>query len=596
MVAGASMKTTLWLSAVVVGLWAASAPAQETSKAKAKAKGLEGAWEGALKVRPGLELKFILHVEKAKDGALKASLDSPDEGLTELPIDKIAVEKTKVTFASETLKASYEGTWNDDRTGFKGQWTQRGGKFPLDFKKADPAKVARVEVPKELEGLWQGKIDVGGASLRLVLKVEKTKGGTLKASFVSPDQSPMPIPMSSIELKDGELKFACKLIGAKFSGKANKEKTEYAGDFEQAGMKFPLTLKKVDKLSEVRRPQTPKPPFPYNEEKVTYENEAAGVTLAGTLTTPEGPGPVPAVLLITGSGTQDRDETIFGHKPFLVLADALTRRGIAVLRVDDRGIGGSSGDPATATSEDYAGDVLAGVAFLKGRKEIDPKKIGLLGHSEGGVIAPMVAVRSPDVAFIILMAGTGVPGDDLIVKQLALIMKTSGMEDKTIEKQVAHLRKLVQLAKSESDPSVRRDKLSALVKEILAGLPDEERKAGEGSPMTNVIIGLVGSPWGHFFLNYDPRTALRKVRCPVLAINGEKDVQVPAKENLREIAKALHEGGNTRVTTLEFRGLNHLFQTCKTGSGLEYGTIEETIAPEVLKAIGDWVVEQAGPR
>ena len=268
---------------------------------------------------------------------------------------------------------------------------------------------------------------------------------------------------------------------------------------------------------------------------MTYTNEPGKTTLAGELTIPEGSGPFPAVILISGSGAQDRDETLMGHKPFFVLADALSRRGIAVLRVDDRGVGGSTGSTMQATMEDSAGDVIAGLEFLKGRREIDKTKLGLIGHSEGGVIAPIVATKSMDVAFIVLMAGTGLPGDQIITLQTRLIAKSTGANDDEIK-----------------------------------------------------------SPWLQYFLRHDPRPVLEKVKCPVLALVGEKDLQVPPKENLAAIETALKQGGNTVSTVKELPGLNHLFQNAKTGGIGEYSEIEETIAPSALTLIGDWIAERTG--
>ena len=269
---------------------------------------------------------------------------SPDEGLEGLPLGSIAIKDDVLTFATKH-GVTYKGKRNAAGTEVVGEWTQRGRNYPLTFKRYDPSKVvAAPPIPKELEGFWEGKLKVtAGIELRLVLKVEKGKDGTLKAALASPDQGANNIPISAIDLKDDTLTFESKIIGAKYSGKKTKDGTGFEGQFTQGGLKLPLVLKKTDKLSVAARPQTPKPPFPYRSEEVTYENKAGGVKLAGTLTLPPGQGPFPAVLLITGSGPQDRDETILGHKPFLVIADALTRRGIAVLRVDDRGVGGSTG-------------------------------------------------------------------------------------------------------------------------------------------------------------------------------------------------------------------------------------------------------------
>ena len=267
----------------------------------------------------------------------------------------------------------------------------------------------------------------------------------------------MKLKVDSITLDKTKLAFAMKALNIKYEGKLNGEEDEAVGTFTQGGMNLSLTLKKTDQVTALRRPQTPKPPFPYKVEELKYRNEPAGITLAGTLTLPEGRGPFPAVILISGSGAQDRDETIFQHKPFLVLADMLTRRGVAVLRVDDRGVGGSSGSIATATSEEFAGDVDAGIALLKARPEIDGQKIGLIGHSEGGLIAPIVAARSRDVAFIVLLAGTGLPGDEIMMMQAKLIGKVMGGNDKDLDKHNEMRKRLFDIMKSETDPKKASD-------------------------------------------------------------------------------------------------------------------------------------------
>jgi uncharacterized protein len=560
----------------------------------ATTKGVEGSWAGPLKATPQIELRITLTVTKGKDGSLTGTWGSPDEGLTDLPLSSITFQKGVLTFTTKH-GVTYKGKLNATGTEVVGEWTQRGRSYPITFRQFDPSKVVAMAVPKELEGFWEGKLKVnGGIEIRLALKVEKGKDGALKAVLASPDQGANNIPISGIGLKDNVLTFESKIIGAKFTGKRNKGGTAFEGQFEQSGVKLPLTLKKTDKISAAVRPQTPKPPFPYSAEDVTYENRAGGVKLAGTLTVPRGEGPVPAVILITGSGAQDRDETILGHKPFLVLADDFTRRGVAVLRVDDRGVGGSTGSVRSSTSDDFAGDVLAGVAFLKGRKEIDPKKIGLIGHSEGGIIAPIAAARSKDVAFIVLMAGTGLPATEILRAQGQLILKANGASESQLKLQRDAQKRLIDIIAQEKDEKVAQAKLAAAIKDILAAMPESERKAlGEaGGGLSEAAVNQFNNAWFRSYLARDPRSTLRTVQCPVLAINGEKDLQVPAKENLAEIDKAIKAGGNCNVKTVELPGLNHLFQPCKTGSPSEYASIETTIAPEALKTMGDWVVAQ----
>ena len=446
-----------------------------------------------------------------------------------------------------------------------------------------------------VRGNWVGTLKIRTFKLRLALAVTGDPG-SLKASFTSVDQDNLPHPFDKVVLDGNKIHLEFKLARMVIDGTLNAEGTEIDSKFKQGFATFPVVFKKVDKAPEsARRPQQPKRPFPYKEVEVTYENPAEHSTLAGTLTLPKTGGPFPAVLLITGSGQQDRDETVFGHKPFLVLSDYLTRRGIAVLRVDDRGVGGSKGDLANATSENFASDVLAGVNFLKTRKEIDPHKIGLAGHSEGGLIAPMVAVKSPDVAFIVLLAGTGVPGTQISLFQMETLMKQSGAS----EAEIAKARKLQQtlcgILEHETDPKTRHAKLKQAFEENRAGMTAEEKKkaAAQGSPEESATA--LDRPWNRFFFFHDPREALRQVHCPVLAINGDKDIQVPSKLNLPEIEKALKEGGNADYTTKALPNLNHLFQTCKKGTLDEYATIEETMSPTALEIVAEWIKQHTQP-
>jgi pimeloyl-ACP methyl ester carboxylesterase len=446
------------------------------------------------------------------------------------------------------------------------------------------------------EQLWEGKLAVGaGMSLRIVVHISKTAEGKLTAKMDSPDQGARGLKVDAINLDKVKLTFEMKDILGKYDGKLNAEGTEAAGTWTQAGSSLPLTLKKTDKATEVRRPQTPRGPFPYKVVDISYPNKPGGVTLAGTLTEPEGAGPFPALVLISGSGAQDRDETIFEHKPFLVLADTLTRRGVAVLRVDDRGVGGSTGSTSASTSDDFAGDVLAGIAYLKTRAEIDPRRIGLLGHSEGGIIAPMVAARSPDVAFIVLMAGTGLPGEEILYLQGQAMMKAMGANEKALKHQLVIQKLLFEIVKAEKDEKVAEAKMTESLKNWSNTLSEDDRKAlGDVERLKALISGqlkMASSPWFRYFLGYDPRPALAKVRCPVLALVGEKDRQVPAKENLSQIESTLKAAGNSQVTVRELPGLNHLFQKCQTGAISEYAELEQTIDPSGLGVIADWIAE-----
>lgn len=440
----------------------------------------------------------------------------------------------------------------------------------------------------DLVGIWSGALELGGSQLELIFHVE-LENGVYGGSFDVPAQGAKGIPLSFVGNEEGQVVFDVALVQGVFTGELHSDGLTLEGVWEQSGLKLPLTLTSVglDDIPGQRRPQEPIPPYPYHEEEVVYFNEEAGIELAGTLTKPQGEGLFPVVLLITGSGPQDRNEELMGHKPFLVLADYLTRQGIAVLRVDDRGVGESGGDFATATTLDFTSDVLAGVEYLKTRSDLDSEQIGLIGHSEGGLIAPLVASQSSDIAFIVLMAGPGLNGEEISLLQSALIQRAAGVPEDVIEREIILLKDILQIAKEEEDFEKAAESIR---NSFLERFAEEEEYMGDPEPLIQGQIGQVLSPWFKFFLTYDPQLALMKVSCPVLAINGSKDLQVPPKENLGKIEEALELGGNKNYTILELPGLNHLFQTSETGSPSEYMLIEETMSPLALEIMGDWVL------
>jgi pimeloyl-ACP methyl ester carboxylesterase len=455
-------------------------------------------------------------------------------------------------------------------------------------------------LPTGAEEIWEGTLKAGAVEIRLVFHLFKQKDGSYAGTLDSPDQGATGLVLDEVSVKADKVRLELTgvLGGAMvFEGKRSQDGKEIAGDLKQGGQAFPLKLKRVAKAAETRRPQTPKKPYPYEAIEVSYENNKGGIKLAGTLTIPRSKGPFPAVLLITGSGAQDRDETIFGHKPFLVLADYLTRRGIAVLRVDDRGVGGSSGKVSDATSADFADDVLAGVDFLKARKDINASQIGLIGHSEGGIIAPLVASRSRDIAFIVLLAGTGLRGDEILYLQGAAILKATGADADRLSRQKTLQERMFAVVRQENDKAAAEKKIRSAIDDLISSLGKEGKKElKDALPALEGQIQMVLTPWFRHFLDYDPRPSLRKVTCPVLALNGEKDLQVDAKANLSAIGAALREGGNKDATIREFPNLNHLFQTCKTGAVSEYGVIEETLAPVALETIAEWIAKRTGVR
>lgn len=444
---------------------------------------------------------------------------------------------------------------------------------------------------QDITGPWNGTLKVAAMQLRLVVNITKTDDG-YKATLDSPDQGAKDIAVSKTTFENSQLRFAIPVAQIEYVGDLKDGK--FVGTFKQNGKEFPLELSKGGlKTEAAKRPQEPKKPFPYYTEDITFENPNAQITLAGTLSLPQKEGVFPAVILISGSGPQNRDEELLGHKPFLVISDYLTRNGIAVLRFDDRGVGQSKGVFKTATSADHASDVASAVAYLKTRKEI--KQIGLMGHSEGGLIAPMVAATNANVAFIVLLAGTGISGDKLLLMQQELISRASGVVSET---EIASSKKINEgafklIVQSNDDEQLKKD-LAAYISAALKESPEIKPKdVKEEDFIAEQVKGAMSPwPWMQYFLKYDPASSLQKVKCPILAVNGEKDLQVPAKENLSAIERIAKKAGNKDVTTKMYPNLNHLFQECKTGSPAEYPTIEQTFSPLVMEDCTKWIKER----
>ena len=547
-----------------------------------RAQDIAGDWQGTLSAG-GQELRLVLHITKAPDNSLKATLDSIDQpGANGIPVSSISLKDSKLDLGVEMVHGTYEGKVSLDGNTITGTWSQ-GAALPLEFKRTTaPIKTEHKPAkPSDIDGAWMGTLDTGAIKLRVVFHIVNTEDG-LTATMDSLDQGMKAFAMTSVSRDGTTLKIDSKQLEGVFSGKIAADKSSIDGTWTQHGGAMPLVLKPVKDQAELelKRPQNPVKPYPYHDEEVSYDNKAQNVTLAATLTIPQGKGPFPGVVLITGSGPQDRDEALLGHQPFLVLSDYLTRHGIAVLRADDRGVGKSTGVFAKGTTADFATDAEAGVAYLKTRSEIDPHKIGLVGHSEGGLIAPMVATRNKDVAFIVMMAGTGVPGDQILPAQGEAIEVANGKSPEEAAKNAAHEKEMLTLVETEKDDA-------ALQKEL------KEKMAGEvPEAQIGLQISQITSVWFRYFLTYDPATALRKVTCPVLAINGSLDMQVLPSQNLPAIRKALAESGNQHVEIDELPGLNHLFQTAKTGSPAEYSQIEETMSPIALDKMATWILKQ----
>ncbi len=441
---------------------------------------------------------------------------------------------------------------------------------------------------QDINGKWSGALDVGGKTLRLVFNVSRTDSGYL-STMDSPDQGAKGIPVTRTESGPAGVVFEIKSARIEYSGELKND--VITGTFRQAGRALPLNLSRgTAHISGPKRPQEPMPPFPYHTEEVYFTNNKAGIRLSGTLSLPEKEGTFPVVVLISGSGPQNRDEELLGHKPFLVLADHLTRNGIGVLRFDDRGVGSSGGSFEKATTADFATDVEHAVAYLKTRSEVDKKRIGLIGHSEGGIIAPLVASRTKDVKFIVMLAGTGIPGDQLLLLQQYLIGKAGGAGEEKLRKNEAINREVFALVGRSNNLDELDSSLTQLLARRLKDFPEEKPEGMSGQDFIRAQVKGVANTWMYHFLRYDPAPALTRVTCPVLALNGMKDLQVPARENLDAIRRALDKAGNRQFSIREYPGLNHLFQECVTCSPDEYATIEQTMAPVVLNDISGWIL------
>lgn len=431
-----------------------------------------------------------------------------------------------------------------------------------------------------LQGLWTGTLNAGILNLRVAIHFDKNGTGKLD----SLDQHATGIAVTGVRVAGYRVTFRVDSVEGTFNGIVMDDGNRLDGVWYQ-GASLPLVLTRDGMMPKIKRPQTPQPPFPYTEQDVKFASFARNVFLDGTLTIPEGKGPFPGVILITGSGPQDRDETILGHKPFWVIADYLARRGVVVLRADDRGTGKSTGRFAGSTTRDFADDTAGAVRFLRTREFVG--RIGLIGHSEGGLVAPMVAsdpeLGAKDVDFLVLLAAPGVPGDQIVLEQQILVSRSMGLPETLIQKNREREEKILSIARSEGDPAMAKSKMRAALGEFAAAPLD----------LLNSRFDEATTPWFRYLINYDPGAALRALKQPVLALNGALDVQVPPAQNLPAITWELEAGANKDYEVVKMAGLNHFFQTAQTGAPSEYGEIEETIAPSVLNLIAEWITRHS---
>lgn len=580
------MKTQKLLAASAVGAAACALAARP-----ALAEEVAGKWVGQLPAPVSLHL--VLVVEKDTQGHYKGVLRSPDQGPGDIPATAVEAAPDHLKFTVDGLGIVYDAHWDEAKKAWAGVLRQSGREMALDLTRSngpDPAPDAAPNSPvlapvEGLDGAWAGELDAGAQKLRMVLHVFHVNKG-MKASFDSLDQGASGLPVTRLERDRDKVAFALGALGVAYKGTLSVDGKVITGVLTQGGRDLKLDLRRQDAAAaEAKPPRRPQEeaiaaaPVPYREEEVAFDNPAApGVKLAGTLTLPKGPGPFPAVVLVSGSGPNMRDEELAGHKVFLVLADHLTRQGLAVLRYDKRGVGKSTGSYAAATSDDLASDAEAAVAYLRSRPEVDGRKLGLIGHSEGGLIAPLVAVEDPSLAFMVMMAGPGVPGRVLLAEQRRLIALAIGVPAQEADATYARRRRVFDAIAESKDAAEAQARARAIVESA-----DPKRPQAE----IDELAASAASPWVRRFLAYDPVPTLRKVRVPTLVLNGSLDLQVPPSLDLPPIRQAM--ANDPDLTVIELKGLNHLFQHATTGSPTEYGRIEETLAPELLDAVSGWI-------
>ena len=564
----------------------------------------EGRWEGRIET-PGRPLEVIVDLVHGGGGEWRGEIDIPVQRAKDFRLANVKVDGLQVSFSMQGVPGnpSFRGKLSKNGENISGDFSQGSAHLPFTLKRSGgspdvPAEPASTLIPdgvpgEGLEGIWLGVLHPGSLNLQLLFKISKAGDGTLTGTVDSIDQGAEGLKISGIRVDGDSVRLKLKEPIADFEGTISEDGSQITGEWRQGSSALPLVIQRQQKIPDLGRPQDPKKPYPYDEVEVSFMNDRAVVKFAGTLTLPRSKQRVPAVLLVSGSGPQDRNETLMGHRPFLVLADHLTRRGIAVLRVDDRGVGGSTGSVFESTMEDFASDALAAVEFLKDRDEIDPARIGILGHSEGAIVAPLAAAMSQDVAFIVLLAAPGLVGEELLYLQSAAMMRAMGTGKDPIRGNRAMQARLFAVVKAEKNNDTAMKKFLEIQQGHFSGLTDHEKQA-RGYPGEEVLktqSEMLLTPWFRHFLTFDPAPRLRQVKCPVLVVAGERDLQVPPTENMPPIEEALKAAGNKDYKLVELPGLNHLLQTSRTGLPAEYSKIAETIASVALETIGAWIAE-----
>ena len=541
-----------------------------------------GDWHGTLATPRG-ELSLVVRISDAS-GALGGTMESPDQAPGELmPLANVQAESQRLAFDVPSIKGAFAGRWDERAGGWSGTWLQSGYKLPLVLSPG-PAMSA----VKGLDGVWRATVRRGDQTRRLVLRIETT-GQSTSIKFDAPDAGAIGLAVSGFTHAGNRIRFAVPTAGASFDGALASDGQSIAGTWSfqsqpPVQIVFARSAAQAAQAHRVR-PQTPVAPFPYAVEDVRIANpKAPGVVLGCTLTLPRRAGPFPAAVLLTGSGAQDRDETMYEHKPFAVLADHLTRQGIAVLRCDDRGVAASTGTFETATTLDFATDADAAAAYLASRREIKKSAIGLVGHSEGGLVAYIAASADARIGYLVLLAAPATDMRRMLVTQSRLLGQAQGRPEKDVAATAAVVERILDAVATAGSDAQAADRLGAiLTPEALAELQ---------IPASNkpLFVQTMANVWMRQLLTLDPASYLAKVTVPVLALEGSLDRQVAPDDNLAAIKAGLPPRAD--LTQVKLQGLNHFFQTAKTGAIGEYVESEETMSPAALRTVSDWIVKR----
>ncbi|MEP6733840.1 MAG: alpha/beta fold hydrolase [bacterium] len=555
-----------------------------TTQLDAQSRAL-GEWHGVLAIPTGQQLTLLIRVRDSAGTSLSGDLESIDQAPGQrMPLSKISASATSLTFSIPSIGATYDAQWNEAEQLWSGVFRQ-GMALPLTLKRGAPPSSARID---GVDGTWRGSLKRDTTTLRLVLHIRTTTRGT-NVTLDSPDVGAMGLAVQQFERVRDTVRFRVPIAQVEFVGMMREGQRAFYGRWSRVNSPDAQVTFERDTAGPTARIRTQWPITAegYHAEDVKFANpRARDVTLAGTITIPNGPGPFPAAVLISGSGPQDRDESLFGHKPFAVLADHLSRHGIAVLRYDDRGFAASTGDHSRATSADFATDANAAILYLLTRRDVDHKAMGFIGHSEGGMIGPLAAVENNRVGFLVLLAGPGTSIDQLLVSQRRAMGATQGASSEQLAAGEPALRSILHLVRDAPDSSSAVTQLRAL-------LTDETLQAlGATSTQRDALVSQYSSAWMRYFLKYEPSVVLKRVGVPVLALNGSLDRQVPSAENLAAMRVIL--AGKPDVTVRELPGLNHMFQPAKSGALAEYDTIPETFSPTAMELITDWIVARFG--